>query len=382
MRLNPLYAGYCTVLAIFAIFTYGFIDLNMKLFTNPLLLHLQAPLSYLVFHMRPATTGIFLLITMCLFYGYVTFLRYPEKCFPTWKKLLRFLFGIYLLLVISFPALTYDLFNYITTAKVAFTHHENPYVVMPVEIPNEPYLAFTRAANKFALYGPVWILMTAIPHVLGGGDLWRTIVAFKLMNAAGLLLFSFIIYRFTKSIKNVIFFSLNPLVLIETLVSGHNDIFMMLFAISGLLLSQKKGFRYKVAGFIALLASILIKGASVVLLPLLFTKKLSRDRLFFIAYCLLLIVFIVIAPLREELYPWYAVWIISVASLLPFARHPRLLEFTIVLSMALELRHLPYMWMGYYGGPGPLLRFAFTVIPVALYLGASGLQYISGKRRS
>ena len=41
---------------------------------------------------------------------------------------------------------------------------------MPIEIPNEPYLAFTRAANKTALYGPVWILLTAIPHLLGQGD--------------------------------------------------------------------------------------------------------------------------------------------------------------------------------------------------------------------
>jgi len=41
--------------------------------------------------------------------------------------------------------------------------------------------------------------------------------------------------------------------------------------------------------------------------------------------------------------------------------------FTTVLTFALELRHLPYMWMGYYEAPGPILRLFLTMIPIAIY---------------
>jgi hypothetical protein len=284
------------------------------------------------------------------------------------------------LLIVSFPALTYDIFNYITTAKVAFFHHENPYLVMPIDILNEPYLAFTRAANKVALYGPVWILGTAIPHYLGQGNIWLTIIMFKLMNAVCYIGLSYLIYRATKSIKNVMFFALNPLILIETLVSGHNDIYMMLFVVAGILLWEKKDTASKIKGLISFIASCLIKGATLVLLPLFFIKNISRDRLLLIAYWLLAGVFFVVGPLREELYPWYAVWLISIAALLDMKKHAVLIGFTIVLSFALELRHIPYIYMGEYGGVGPILRTLLTIVPVLIYGGYVAIRKLQSNK--
>jgi hypothetical protein len=81
------------------------------------------------------------------------------------------------------------------------------------------------------------------------------------------------------------------------------------------------------------------------------------------------------------LYPWYAVWPVMTASLLPIKTHKYLIWFTVVLSFALELRNLPYMWMGYYEGPGPALRFWFTAIPIALYAAFVGYSYFV-KRKS
>jgi len=245
---------------------------------------------------------------------------------------------------------------------------------MPIEIPNEPYLAFTRAANKLALYGPVWLALTPIPHYLGGGDIWRTIIAFKLMNALAWLATSYLIYRFTRSPKNVIFFALNPLVLIETLVSGHNDIYMMILVLSGLILWKRSGFKDKVNGALLFFASWWIKGATVVVTPLLFFRKLSLEKTFVATYWLLACVFFIATPIREELYPWYAVWLVSTASLLPLKRYPFITGFTIVLTFALELRQMPYMWRGYYEGPGPWLRLAVTVIPTAVFLCIYGFR--------
>jgi hypothetical protein len=365
--MNIFWMGYWLILMVLSIFSYGFIDLNLQLSKNPIFLKLQAPLSYLVFHLRPVTAGVFMVLLISLFCYYIFFLIRGERFFPHWNVLRKYLLGICFILVLAFPAFTYDIFNYITTAKVTFYHQENPYVVMPIEIPNEPYLAFTRAANKYALYGPVWILLTGLPHVLGVGNIWLTIIAFKGFMALGYLAFCYFIFRVTRSIKNVLFFALNPLVVIEVLVSGHNDIYMMLFALCGLYM-WKKSDVHRWWGAVSFLASWFIKGATLVLSPLFLFPKMSFEKSLYIAYWLLFAIFIIVAPLREELYPWYAVWIIAVLSLLPLKSYTFMVHFTIVLSLALELRHIPYMWMGYYGGPGPALRIALTVVPVFIFL--------------
>lgn len=365
---------YFLTIAFLGWFSYGFLDPNLSLWSNPRFTYFQAPLSYLVYHNRPIASTVFFSIVFLLFFCYILFFRFGEKFFVSWKRLLFLLIASGAILVFSYPALTHDLFNYITTAKVAFTLHENPYIVMPVEIPNEPYLAFTRAANKVALYGPAWILITVIPHFFGGGNIWRTIISFKVLNAFVYICFSYLIYKITKNIRNVIFFAFNPLILIEVLVSGHNDIYMMILALGGLSIWQKKRLPQKAAGLVLFIFSWLVKGSTIVLLPLVFMKKLSWDRLLLIAYCLLSLIFFVVAPLREELYPWYAVWLIAVASLMDIKKQKFIAGFSVALSFALELRHLPYMWMGYYEGPGPILRTFLTIIPVAIYAGIYKLK--------
>lgn len=333
-----LIALYLVTIGFLTIFSFGFID--------P---HLSQSLPLVASYHRPLATIIFLSLLLSMYGCYLYFLKNRPKIWVLIVSVVIFIF--------SYPALTYDLFNYITTAKVLYTYHENPYVVMPIEIPNEQYLAFTRAANKVALYGPVWLLVTAVPHALGFGNIWATILAFKLVNAAAFLLFCLLIYKWTKNLTNVIFFAFNPLVLIEVLMNGHNDIYMMILALVAL--------RYK--NVLALVASWFIKGATIVVTPLLFLK-IPWDKMLVYAYWLLSFVFFVVGPLREELYPWYAIWLIAPAALLSYKSHKFLWQFTIVLSFALELRNLPYMWMGYYEGPGPLLRMVLTVIPIAIYL--------------
>jgi hypothetical protein len=239
---------------------------------------------------------------------------------------------------------------------------------MPIEISNDPNLAFTRASNKVALYGPTWIMLTWLPHTMGMGNIWQTIIAFKLMNVCWYLGFCFIIWRVTKNIQNVVFFALNPLVIIETLISAHNDIVMMAFACLGILLFSKKRFISWFGGLLFLLLSVFVKGSTLILFPLLFLKRFKQDQIFFIATILLFGIFIIIAPLREELYPWYAMWIISTAAFMPYKTYPYIWQFIIVFSLGLELRHLPYIAMGYYGGLGPIFRIALTCIPVVAWL--------------
>lgn len=188
------------------------------------------------------------------------------------------------------------------------------------------------------------------------------------MNFAVYLAFAYFVLRVTKSYANVIFFLFNPLVLIEVLVSGHNDIYMVFPALAGLYLWQSTVLRNKAAGALIFFCSWWVKGATVALAPLLFLKKAPWETMIQYTYWLFLMVFLIIAPLREELYPWYAVWIIMVASLLPLNKHPFITGLTVVSSLSLELRHLPYLWMGYYEGSGPAIRAAVSLLPPMLFI--------------
>lgn len=358
---------YFVVLLLLSIFSFGFIDLNFPLPTFGLFHIFHQPLRELVFHYRPIASLIFVFVLSMLFVLYSKMILSSINKKITLSDLKRLFFIIVITIFFSFPALTYDLFNYIMTAKVTYQYHENPYVVMPIEIPNDPNLIFTRAANKVALYGPTWILLSAIPHALGSGNIWLSIYAFKFMNVLAYLFMIYLIYKLTKNITNVIFFALNPLIIIEILISGHNDIYMMLLAIAGLWLVLKGNGLF---GWVLFITSVFVKGATLILTPLFFfLHRLSREKIWLIAYWSMFGVFIFITPLREELYPWYAVWFLSFAALLPWIKQYHFIRgLSIALSIGLELRHVPYMYMGYYENPGPLLRTMVTVIPVAIFL--------------
>ena len=143
---------------------------------------------------------------------------------------------------------------------------------------------------------------------------------------------------------------------------------MMFLALGALALWRNGTLRSRVVAGLLLFASWWVKGATLVFTPLFFLKNVSWDRLALAAYCLLSLVFFIVAPIREELYPWYAVWLVSTASLLTFKSYRFIYWFTIVLSFALELRNLPYMWMGYYEGPGPFLRTLVTIVPIMVFI--------------
>lgn len=360
---------------VLSIFSYGFLDPGLMQFVPPYMLSFVLPLRDLVFEKRTYAAGIYTGILCMLSWSYILFLRRVRKGKNDIQQFKIYIATTVLLLIFSYPAFSYDIFNYITTAKLTFFHQENPYVVMPVEIPNEPYLSFTRAANKFALYGPSWIAVTYIPHILGLGNIWATIVSFKVFIGGAYLLLCYCIWKQTKSVWNTLYFSLNPLVLIETLVSGHNDVFMMLLLVFGVGLFFRSTVWSKIGGLAAYAASVFVKGATLPLFPLFFIK-MEKERFFFYAWILLSITFVIAGPIREELYPWYAIWPLTAAAMLPFPKYRFIHEFSLVSSIGLELRHIPYMATLSYGGWGIIFRFLVSFIPPFFYC----LYYVLGRK--
>lgn len=353
---------YLFTLITLVIYSWGFVDANMPIGT-------LRGLYNLVYYRRDISTLLYTCIIVLLFISYAWVLISVQRGSFTSKKLWRLIFLSCFLLFFSFPGLSYDVFNYIATAKVTFFYRENPYIVMPIEIPNEPSLAFLHASNKVALYGPIWIVLTAIPHYLGLGNLLLTVFAFKAFIVIWYLALCYLIFRMSeKNLWALAFFALNPLVIIEILVSSHNDVVMMALSLGSFYLLQKK--RLVPSGLLLLL-SILIKYASLFLLPIyLYTawnshkkKKIAFDSVW--RWCVIsLYIIFALSPLREELYAWYLIWPLTFVALLPASSFFTILS--IGFSFGLSLRLLPFLYTREWGGLTPTVKKIVTLVPPAV----------------
>lgn len=343
--------AYITILIFLTIFSFGFVDANFPVKLFPTVFDF-------VHSNRQIATIIYISLVTFLFVFYLWVLRESHNIW----KLIFVTLGI---LFFSFPAFSYDIFNYIATAKVAYFYKENPYLVMPIEIPSEPMLSFLHAANKVSLYGPVWILLTYLPHTLGLNNLLATLYAFKLLVAIFYLGLCYLIWRLSgKNTRSLAFFALNPLVVTESLVTGHNDVVMMFLALCAFFIGKHRRW----LGFGILSLSIFIKGATILLLPVYLLKKSwnwSATAMFLI---------FLLSPVREELYPWYFIWPLTFISLLPINHVLHYVSYGF--SFGLPLRFAPFVYFGDWGGVVPLVKKIVSFLPPALSL----LLYESKKK--
>lgn len=370
-----IFDAYVIISFLIVLFSYGFVDANLVLSKSTVYQNMQRYVSQVVFGDRVHAAIGYVVVLLVLFLLYVYVLHLVRTQILKKRNLYQIIIITAGILLFAYPAFSHDMFNYMLTSRLTFFYQENPYIVMPIEVPNEPMLAFTRAANKLALYGPTWIVFTYIPYILGQNNYWLTILIYKATNVGLYLLFVRLLYKQTKSLINVSLFALNPLVLIELLVSGHNDLFMMVLAYSGLLLSQQKNIIGKVKGYVLLFLSVFVKFSTIALVPLLFYKKITKEKMFLYASFLMFFVFL-LSPIREEMYPWYAVWFMVFVFSLPRKKFHILQNTVIALSLGLVLRQTFYIATGLYTGWTQFARTGITVVFPAVYVLFEGISSI------
>lgn len=345
---------YCFELFLLTIFSYLFIDPN--------LIYLHKLYSGFTFTNKEITTGIYVFFITSIFILYLYLVSAYKNEFAKMKKVI---IASAVILLFSYPAMvSFDVFNYIATAKVIFHYKENPYVIMPIEFLNDPLLLFMHAPNKTALYGPLWILLTGSPYILGVGNFLLTLFLFKIL--IGIFYFTAInFFRKLSDNTSTLFFALNPLVVFETFVSGHNDIVMICFVLISYYLLKKQKPSVSILFFIA---SILIKYSTIFLIPayiiallkLIKGREINWQQLYFYSFLSMFFIFL-LSPIREEMYPWYGLWFLPFSFLMIKQRAIRI--FSISLSFALLLRYVPFMLTANYFGSTPIIRSFLTIIP-------------------
>lgn len=279
-----------------------------------------------------------------------------------------------MLLVPSYNAFSYDLFNYIFDAKIITFYNEDPYVHKALDYPQDKMLAFMHWTHRVYPYGPLWLALTVPFSFLGAYLFLPTFFLFKIGITASYLGTVYFVSKIAEKIAPekktflTLLFALNPLVIIESIVSAHNDITMMFFAVWGLfLLLQKK---YIVA-FLLLAISIGIKFATIFLLPVFIYityqqikgKKIDWQKLFVGASVIMLIP-VIFSSQRTELQPWYLLWIVPFVAL----SGEILAVPLVIISFGLLLHYIPFLYSGNWDPPIPAIKLWITIISIAFSL--------------
>jgi len=346
------------------VYSYTQIDLNLTLFSFSSYQYIQHSLIQIGYYQRPLSASLFLILTGGLFTVYISLLRLILKQKIS-ESHIKIFVGISLLCLLAYPAFSHDLFNYMFDARIATYYHLSPYFFKALDFPTDPWIRFMHWTHRYYPYGPGWLLITLIPSWLGMGKFVGTLMLFKVMLGGFYIASTYVIYKIlqkihpTQALFGVTFFTLNPLVIIESLVSGHNEIVMVGFLLISLywLLSNKIHITA-----ISFLASVSIKFVSLILLPLfMISPKINRKWIStaFLIYGLALMVVV----FQRELYGWYLVPLVSLAAM--GTKWPQLVM--IALSGGVITSYMPYLLFGTYGAQTTLWQYWTMIITSCIY---------------
>lgn len=174
-----------------------------------------------------------------------------------------------------YPITALDVVLYAVRARLWALYGANPMLALPASFPQDPFIKLAgEYVKQPSPYGPLWELVAQIPVRLGVTGIGSGIVAMKIIALLSYTGMAFLIgwqahqqsnSHNVSSLTALVFFALNPLVLLEGIGNGHNDMLLLLFMTLGLVLWQHKNWMWAA---IALTCATLVKANGMVLLPL------------------------------------------------------------------------------------------------------------------
>jgi len=352
---------YFLLFTFYFFYSYAFLDHALTLTSFNPYLEMQKRMRLWGYFHRPQSTIIFVVFTLLLLTGYLGLLALFKKSKISFKKIISLSLIISLLLVFAYPSFSHDIFNYIFNAKMVLIYKANPHFKVAAQF-SDPMLGFMRNIHTPAPYFYGWTLISLMPFLLGFNRIFPELISFKFFSVFFFWLTFMLlnkIYSIFK-IKNdrlrLTLFLLNPLILIEAIGIGHNDLAMMLGVLLGFYFlikyKNKKKFYFLLFAILCLLFSISIKYATIVLIPLfiIWYFKPQFDLGLWGAILLFLLPFV--RPL-DQLHSWYLLWPLTWILL---SKNSKAISFFFLLSFFSLLRYAPYIYYGNWDPPVPLLR--------------------------
>jgi hypothetical protein len=367
---------YAIIGILFFCYSYTQVDLGMTLSRVSIWQGIQKQFQHIGFFNRPLSTVLFVFLAGAYFTMYAWVLWAIQKKRISSKTVWSIVLITAGALVFSYPAFSYDIFNHMFTAKTVLIYHQNPYIVTPLQFAGvDSWLSFMHWTHVTSIYSPLWIIMTLFPYIFGFGYFLFLLWNFKILVVLFYLLAVWSIGKILEKdgliaqLTGIALFALNPLVIIEAIVSAHNDMVMMGL---GLLAIALYGSKNKVLSFFILALSIAIKIMSLFLIPA-FLMRWNRT-----IALLGMVIGLGLFLMQREIMAWYLLWIIPIIAL-----HPTKWNLVILsggISLGVLLRYAPFFYYGHWNDPVPTMKMWVTVIPIIIAAFISLVRCIYLKR--
>jgi len=150
----------------------------------------------------------------------------------------------YHVVVLLLPLLfSRDVYSYAYYGRIAGIRHANPYVATPSDYPNDALWLYVgpRWVDTPAVYGPLFTMFSSLV-VRIFDNVTALIVAFRLIAAAASLATIAIVVKLVRDVRPgreafaVALIGLNPVVLFQSVASGHNDLLVAMSVAGGVAL--------------------------------------------------------------------------------------------------------------------------------------------------
>jgi hypothetical protein len=228
--------------------------------TNPFLLLWGAWLPYDLHLTQPPRASMLdtndismavLLLLQFTFYALSAMVIHRLPIQGDFKNVLRLIWLVAIvagiIYVLTPSMLSRDIFVYIGYGRTIVEHHANPYFVPFSAFPQDPLTSFDDWRYSTAAYGPAWLLISSLGAFSLGTAPLANVLGFRLFGLVFFLFNTWLVYailrKMGRSSRTVtigtLLFAWNPLVLMESCLGGHNDIFMVTFILLGILLSVR-----------------------------------------------------------------------------------------------------------------------------------------------
>jgi hypothetical protein len=216
-------------------------------------------------------------------------------------------------------------------AKILTFYGKNPYFFRALDFPTDHWGRFMHWTHRVYPYGPTFLPITLIPSFLSGGKFILSLLFFKMTFVSFYLAAVWAINKVDKSKALII--ATHPLIIIEGLITPHNDLIAMSLGLIGIyLLFNKKNIWSRILFII----SGLIKYTT---LPILILSKKNKwlNLLSFIGILSLL----VYLSFFKEIQPWY---FLTLFIFVPI--YPQLLAKIDFFILGLLCSYYPYIMFG------------------------------------
>ena len=155
------------------------------------------------------------------------------------------------------PALlSHDMMVYAGYGRLLAFYHVNPYFVPISQFPHDALTPFNDWSQSTSAYGPLWILICSFWGLFLKDNPTSYALAFRGFAFAVSLGNIWLIGRTLKAAGRspravtlgMLLYAWNPLILLESSLDGHNDVFMMFFVLLGMLLTARANQREQLLG--------------------------------------------------------------------------------------------------------------------------------------